>query len=182
MVTVARVRTGVALLSLTVSARMNDSLAAKVIERFVAGQGWQVETLDGGGVVTALEQRHGFWACVLTPLHDEEVVLIESIAPLTVPSGKFTVVAELLALINDDLLLGALVVDAGSGIVRGRDAVDVEALDGAVEDPVALGAAMIASPVATNIATMDRWLAAISVVVNGDTVPADAVAAVESRP
>lgn len=157
------------------------SLAAATIERFVASVGWQAERLEDGGVVTAVEERHGAWACVLTPLHEEEVVRIESVAPLTVPPEKFTVVAQLLALINDHLLFGALVVDAESGVVRARDAVDVEALSGAGDDPAGLGAAMIASAVATNIATMDRWLAAISVVVHGDTVPADAVAAIEAR-
>jgi hypothetical protein len=119
---------------------------------------------------------------VLTPFRHEEVVLIESIAPLRVPAPKFTVVAELLALVNDDLLLGAFVVDVESGMVRVRDSVDVEALAAAVDDPAALGAATLASPVVTNIATMDRWLTAISVVVNGDTLPTDAVAAIRSRP
>jgi hypothetical protein len=160
----------------------SGSLAAEVVRRFVAAKGWEVHPLSDGGVMTTVEQRHGSWACVLTPYHDEEVVLIESVAPLTVPPEKFNVVAELLARINDNLLLAAIVIDPASGIVRTRSAVDVEGLVGAVEDPAELGVAMIGSPVATNVATMDRWLAAISVVVNGDTVPADAVEAIESRP
>jgi hypothetical protein len=163
-------------------ASSSDSLAAKVIRRFVAAEGWEVHPINDGAVMTVVEERHGSWACVLTPYHDEEVVLIESVAPLTVPPEKFNVVAELLARINDDLLLAAIVINPGSGIVRARTAVDVEGLVGAVEDPAQLGVAMIASPVATNMVTMDRWLAAISVVVNGDTVPADAVEAIESRP
>lgn len=158
------------------------SLAAAVVDRYVASAGWTVAPTDDGGVMTLVEDRHGAWACVLTPVGDDEVVLIESIAPLTVPPQKFLPVAELLALVNDDLLLGAFCVERASGTVRHKVAVDLEALGGAVADPAELGAALIASPVVTSTATMDRWLAAISVVVHGDTPPPDAVAAILARP
>lgn len=166
----------------TTGASGHGSLAGAVVARYVALAEWAVVPTDDGGVMTLVEERHGAWACVLTPIDDDEVVLIESIAPLTVPPGKFVVAAELLALINDDLLLGAFCVDRQSGTVRHKAAVDVEALgDADVGDPAELGAALIASPVVTSIATMDRWLAALSVVVNGDTTPSDAVAAILAR-
>lgn len=160
----------------------DTSLAAQIVEQLTAGMNEPVERFDDGSVATLVESRHGAWVLLVRPVADDEVVVIESLAPLLVPQAKFRVVAELLALVNDELLLGTFVIEQETGRVRMRMAVDVEALSQGVADPVSVGVAMLSSPVITNIASMDRWLTALSVVVNGDTVPADAVALTHQRP
>jgi hypothetical protein len=159
-----------------------SSLASRAIKRYVADAEWMIEELDDGAVMTAVEGRHGAWPCVLTPLHDDELVLIESLAPAPCPPEKFTSVAELIALVNDQVLLSVFTIDPATGAVRVRDAVDVEPLAELLDEPEQAAARLLATPVATNLATLDRWLPALTVVLNGDTLPAEAVETVGNWP
>jgi hypothetical protein len=165
-----------------VASSTTTSLAGRAVRRYVAEAAWMVEELGDGAVMTAVEGRHGAWACVLTPLHDEELVLIESLAPAPCPPEKFAAVAELLALVNDQVLLSVFTIDPETGAVRVRDAVDVEPLAELLEDPEPAAARLLATPVATNLATLDRWLPALTVVLNSDTLPSEAVETVGGWP
>lgn len=158
------------------------SLAGRAIRRYVADAGWEIEEVGDGAVTTAVEGRHGGWACVLSPLDDEELVVIESFAPARCPSEKFAVLAELLALINDQVLLSTFTVDPETGAIRVRDAVDVEPLSELLDDPERAAAELLATPIATNLATLDRWLPALTVVLNSDTLPTEAVETVGAWP
>lgn len=141
------------------------SPGAQRIRRYFDEQDWPVSPVESGaGVNWAFRGENGEWYGQTWWLDDVEQLLVYSICPLPIPEPSRAAVAELVALINAELVVGCWECDADTGQVRFRVGLSIA--------PAELSDSAIDRAVRTNVLTTDRYLPALIRVAAG--VPATA--------
>jgi hypothetical protein len=145
----------------------DDELLAAV-RQFLTADGWP-HTDDADGIDAAFQGEHGRWKCRAVAAGEQ--VRFFSIAPVD-GSARVAEVRELVARINWDLPIGNFEVDADGRTIRCKTAIDV---GGDRITP-----SLLRHVVWGNVSLMDRYLPAITAVVDGSMTPSEAVAAAEA--
>lgn len=134
--------------------------------------GWRHQVLeDETGVRMTVEGRNGTWLTVVLVREEEEQVLVYSIASFLVPEARRRDMAELLTRANFNMVIGNFELGYDSGEVRFKTSLDVE---GSLLD-----AALLERLIDVNLAMMDRYLPAVTAVLEGTASPSQATEQIE---
>lgn len=141
------------------------------VEAFFGGIGWRLEpTADGGMRVGRFEGESGKWPFLVSTREQYAQVMFYSIAPEETEAPRRAAMAELLARINWNLVIGNFEMDMSDGEVRFKTSVDVE--------DIGAHSTLLRNLAQANVLTMDRYLPTVRAVQGGATVE-DALAALE---
>jgi hypothetical protein len=122
--------------------------------RYFAHQDWQINPVESGpGMNWAFRGENGEWYGQTWWFTDVEQLLVYSICPLPIPEPSRAGVAELVLLVNSQLVIGCLEFDSAIGQVRFRTGISVPESD--------LTEAVIDRSVRANVLTLDRYLPAL---------------------
>ena len=146
--------------------------AAFVVTDYFEVNGWPVRVLpDEGAIGTGFRGDHGQWTCAAQAFDAPTRFLFYSLCPLLVSPVRLAGMAEFVARSNYGLVVGNFELDFSDGEIRYKTSVDAGA--------DALTHELIDRCVMANVVTMDRYLPGITMVLNGDRTPEEAVAVVE---
>lgn len=141
-----------------------DHFAA--IRTYLDEQGWEYTQSEGQSVLMAdFTSDRGGWRVFFAAAEDG-VVSVDSVLAQLVPAERRAETALLLTRANYGLRVGGFQLDLDDGELRCHAAIDVEMS--------MLSAAMVQNLIVANLATMDRYHAAIMAVAFGNTSAATA--------
>jgi hypothetical protein len=124
------------------------------VREYFASQDWPVQPVGTGlGVNWAYRGEHGEWYGQTWWLEDVEQLLVYSVCPLPIPELTRPGVAELVLIVNSELVVGCLEFDSETGQVRCRTGLGIGRAD--------LTDAVIDRAVRANVLTLDRYLPAL---------------------
>jgi hypothetical protein len=125
---------------------------------YLTSRSWPFED-DGDGVVTDVVTDAGAWTVVFDIRAAQEQLIVYSIVPVEVPSGRRTDVAVYLHRANFGLATATFELDLDDGTVRVRTGVDLEDAEvcGAIVDHLLLA----------NVMAVDQYLDGLRAVIDG---------------
>ncbi len=124
------------------------------VRRYFDGQAWHTQPVESGqGVNWAYRGDNGEWYGQTWWFDDVSQLLVYSICPLPIPEPSRGAVADLVLLVNSELVVGCLEFDTGSGQVRFRTGVSIATAD--------LTDSVIDRAVRGNVLSLDRYLPAL---------------------
>lgn len=109
--------------------------------------------------------------CFAQALEDRDQFAFYSVAPFTVPEAQRTAAIEFVTRANYGMFVGNFEMDLSDGEVRYCTSADVA--------DTGMPPQLFKTNVIQNVLTMDRYLAALKQVAEGDATAADAIAQVE---
>ena len=115
--------------------------------------------------------NNGRWTCFAQVRELDEQFVFYSICPLSVPAPKRPVIAELLTRANYGLIIGNFEMDMDDGEIRYKSSLDLEGGE--------LSSEMIKNAVYASVITLDRYLPAISAVLDGNASAKQAIDEIE---
>jgi hypothetical protein len=143
----------------------------QAVGAFLYADRWAHEAMPGQPVHRVFYQGdHGRLICFAQARDEENQFVFYSYCPETVPEAKRPAMAEFLTRANYGLVLGNFEMDYADGEVRFKTSIDVE---GSV-----LSAELVKPVIYANVLTMDRYLPGVLAVIQTDTPPSEALAAV----
>lgn len=161
---------------------------AEAVEAFLTHNDWPFERISDDDPDLAVGDSHVFltsvkndddtWPVVIAvagegPTH----LVVQSILPVTAPTGAEVPAMEVLTRLNDGLVDGCLELNFDDGTIRLRSSMPVRSL--AAVDATVLGE-VVDELVVANVEIADWLLPAIRAVVDGGIAPGLAVAALEA--
>ena len=142
------------------------------IAEFFRSEGWDFAFEDAAPVLrTAFRGENGRWGCFAQTREELDQAVFFSVYPSVVEEDRRLAMAELLAWVNFDLVIGSFEIDLAGGHVRCKTSIDVE---GAELTPV-----LVRPMVYGNVQTMDRYLPALDAVAHAGAVPREAYEKIE---
>lgn len=139
-------------------------------EAFFAKEQWVADRAKDAPVLRlAFQGKNGRWRCFLEAKEQLSQLVFFSVKDPPVPEERRAAVAELFMRINCRLNVGNFEVNFNDGIARCRSGIDVEGVGDVT--PLVRNLAML------NVATMDKYFAALEGVIAGEA-PMKALAAV----
>lgn len=144
-----------------------------VVQQFFYQDGWATEIIkDGETIATSAAGEHGEWDCLAQIFERGGIFVFYSICPLKVPPHCRPAIAEFITRANQDLLMGNLEMDYGTGVIRCKTSINTY--------DETLTPLLVRHVVHPNAITMDRYLPGISAIVNEGVSPLEAIARAES--
>ncbi len=141
--------------------------------RFFEDDRWDVARLDGEPVLSMnVAGKNGQWRCVAKSREEQKQFVFYSVCGTSAPEHRRQAVAEFVTRANFGMVIGNFELDFDDGEIRYKTSIDVEG--------VSLAPALIKNLVYANVLMMDRYLPAITQVIEGTASPRAAVASVES--
>jgi hypothetical protein len=141
--------------------------------RFFEDDRWDVARLDGEPVLSMnVAGKNGQWRCVAKSREEQKQFVFYSVCGMSAPEHRRQAVAEFVTRANFGMVIGNFELDFDDGEIRYKTSIDVEG--------VPLAPALIKNLVYANVLMMDRYLPAITQVIEGSASPLAAVASVES--
>ncbi|MBD1867171.1 YbjN domain-containing protein [Cyanobacteria bacterium FACHB-471] len=149
----------------------NDTILSQVIAFFTEDD-WSFTKLKGQPVLrVAFQGDNGEWSCYAKVREEQQQFIFYSICPIATPEDKRQAIAEFLTRANYGMTIGNFELDFNDGEIRYKTSIDVEG--------DRLTFALIKRLVYTNVMMMDEYLPGIKAVIEEDTLPVKAIAAIE---
>jgi hypothetical protein len=145
------------------------------VTRYLVAEEWPIEKLEGRDDMlrTGYRSNQGSkWPCFAKVREEEAQFIFYSVYPETVPSRKIGQVGEFLHRANLGLTLGNFELDWDDGEVRFKTSVDFEGMD--------LTPTLMYPVVYANVAQMEHYFGALSLVIAGGASPREAIAQADS--
>jgi hypothetical protein len=134
------------------------------ILEFLRDEDWDFAPQPGANVVrTAFRGENGEWGCFAQTREELDQAVFFSVFGTVVDEDRRLAMAELLAWVNFDLVIGNFEIDLDGGHVRYKTSIDVEGSE--------LTAALVKPLVYNNVMTMDRYLHALQAVASDGADP-----------
>ena len=163
--------------TVTASAEAIGKLAPQpvsaIIKQFCDEGDWAYITLPHSSTLqVAFQGNSGQWPCLLQSDDESEQVACYSICPVAVTQeDHYGKVSEFLMRANDGLIIGNFELNFTTGEIRYKTSLDVEG--------DRLSPALIRQLIHLNVQTLDTYLPGIVDVLEGNSTPAEAIAAIE---
>ncbi|GBO53270.1 hypothetical protein APA_1177 [Pseudanabaena sp. lw0831] len=154
-----------------------DSTKSRLFETtlgFFADEGWTIYALKGEttfGTIYKGQERE--FICYARIYVDAEQLIFYSIFPEVVPESRRSPVSEFLTRLNFGLLIGNFEMNFLNGQIRYKTSIDVEG--------DRLTAELIGQLVRANLNTMEGAHQHISIVINGELSPEEAIASLQTQ-
>lgn len=132
---------------------------------YLSGRNWPYEDHDGV-IVTPVLAKSGSWTAIFEIRDDDQVLIVSSLVPVSVPVDRRTDVALYIARANLGLMIGHFEINLDDGEVRFRTSVDVAGAE--------LSEPLIDHLFLANVVGVDRYLDGLRAVIEG-TDPAAAI-------
>ncbi|AFZ21579.1 type III secretion system chaperone family protein [Allocoleopsis franciscana] len=140
---------------------------------FFTEDDWPFTKIKGEPVLlTAFQGENGKWNCSAKVREEQEQFVFYSICPANVPENKRLAIAEFLTRANYGMIIGNFELDFADGEIRYKTSIDVQG--------DFLSFELIKQLVYANVTMMDEYLPGIISVIDGDVLPEDAIAQIES--
>jgi hypothetical protein len=145
-------------------AQMTDIVLAFFMEL-----NWQLTPIEGRPIFRMeFASEKGEWSCLVHVREEMSQVLFYSVYPHNAPTERRLALAELLTRANYGMANGNFEMDFTDGEIRYKTYIDTQG------EPLLPG--LLKGLVYANLATMRMYFPAITVVLNGESTPEDAVA------
>ncbi|MBE9044997.1 YbjN domain-containing protein [Pleurocapsales cyanobacterium LEGE 10410] len=123
---------------------------------------------EGETLQLQCQVKNGRLTCYARAIDDKEQFVFYALCPLTAPEDKRNKIARFITRVNYGMAIGNFELDFDDGEIRYKTSIDVEG--------DRLSVALIKQAVYLNILTMDRYLPAIAVLIEGETSVEEAIA------
>jgi hypothetical protein len=149
-----------------------DGALIAQVKDYLRSETWRFEPVEGAAALRMrYEGQQATWTVLMHAREDLRRLSFYSVLPEAVPEPRRAAVAEYLHRANFDLALGCFELDYDTGRVRFRTSLDVEGAQ--------LSQAQIRNYLYTNVLTCERYLPGLLQVIEAETGPAEAIAAIE---
>jgi hypothetical protein len=133
---------------------------------------WPLHQLPTSNILSSTVSTDSFeWSLFAATFEEDEQVAVYSVLPFNVPEERRVAASEAITRANYGLRLGNFELDFRDGEVRFKTSIDVEG--------GTLAEGQVRSLLYANVSVTERYLPAISAVVQSRAAPADAIAQVE---
>lgn len=144
----------------------------EAVLRFFEDDRWNAAQLDGEPVLSmSVAGQNGQWRCVAKSREEQQQFIFYSVCGTPAPEDRRQAVAEFVARANFGIVIGNFELDFNDGEIRYKTSIDLEGVPPAP--------ALIKNLVYANVRMMDRYLPAITQVIEGHASPQAAIASVE---
>jgi hypothetical protein len=145
----------------------------EAVLHFFEDDRWDVAQLDGEPVLSMnVAGQNGQWRCVAKSREEQKQFIFYSVCGTSAPEHRRQAVAEFVTRANSGMVIGNFELDFNDGEIRYKTSMIFEG--------VPLAPALIKNLVYANVLMMDRYLPAITQVIEGTASPQAAVASLES--
>ena len=146
---------------------------SEIVKDFLLEDNWNYLQLnDGITMQMTCQCERGQISCYARNLDEENQFIFYSLFPEAVPENQRLAMAELITKINYGMIVGNLEMDFEDGELRYKTSIDVEG--------DRLSTALVKRLVYANVLTMDKYLPAITAILNQECSIDEAIAQVET--
>lgn len=134
------------------------------VTRFLKADGWPIKQInDDPAYSMSCEGENGEWVCIAQAIEDQNLFVFYSACPFEAPPEARARVAELIARINFEQLVGNFEMSFEDGHIRYRTSIDITGHE--------LKPFMISQLVYANVRLMDRYLPAFRKLIDEPDLP-----------
>lgn len=146
------------------------SVLREAVERFFQAENWPYQEADfDHGLMLNFEGKHGTWRCYARIRDKAGQFVFYSFAPLEVPQERYPQVLEFITRANFGMFIGNFEFNFASGTLQYRTSIDVE------NEEEHLTHGLLRHLVYQNVLIMDKYLPALTAVVDEGLPPEEAI-------
>lgn len=151
----------------------SDRTIFETVAHFFKTQNWTVNQIPDQPILHFyFEGENGRWECYAQAREAQGQFIFYSVLPQKAPLVKHQAVAEYITRANYGMIIGNFEFDFSDGEIRYKTSIDVDSSN--------LDVAVIGQLVHTNLLNVDKYLLGIIEILDGEILPKEAIASIES--